>query len=527
MPITPIGGGIDGPNYADYYDTADANQILAASTNLRNVLHLVKNTDVLFITEMGGQLRTYNAQPNNPTLMPIVTLRKSPFVSTNFTDQDVEARFQNFMKTLPHQLRMALQADMGKPASQRSEKLTAFEGVLRDMAELSLWATNFNEMNVGAVNEPTGIALFRMLTASTNGVKALDHTYNKVKAEHARMPEIDPNRVVLGEFLNMLAKLISAAKAFLQEMQTTDAEAEKGYSIAQREGAASKLSKELEMFTKAATAKAKKATMDLVMKITGPIIAVLALVATVLSGGTLLALFIALATTALSIADSVTGFMTEGIQKALDKMSSPLREIVAAALIIVILVVAKKVGTLGSAMIKKATEEATKKATESAAKMAAMQLGMTLIATSGVLTTTCTGIAKACFKKEDDAEIAAMVMQLILMLGLALACGKYMGNIDTTKASMLCDILSDSLATGTKVYSAVTHVKLGILAKEKYDIQASITLLETALELFGLSKKEIAAARKQLNELSQLWSDLFNTIIQKGMQINTALAQAG
>lgn len=523
MPTTPIGGGVDGPNYADY----DVNRLNATSANIRYVLGLVQNTDVIFVTNIGGKVTIYNAQPSAPTLMPVVQLRKSPFAEKNSSQKDVDAKFQSMVKDLPPQLKKDLEEDMKLPAGQRNEKLVAFQQVLEDMAELSLWAANFNSANASAPTEITSVAFFRTVQAASNGVQVLDNMFKKAQAEYDLMPDVDPNKVVFGEYLIILSRLIGKAKQLMQSMQVNDAEKEKEYAVAQQQVAMQKLADQLEAFQKAAEAKAKQAKMDLIMKITGPIIAILALAATVLSGGSLTAVLIAVLTTALTMADTFTSFMTTGIQTALSNLPSPGKELVAIALIIVIMIIARKVSGVGSSMVKQASKEAAEKAVANSSKMVTAGIGMTLMSSSGTIASTFDALAKACYPDDSEAaQLMSMIPQMLTMLLMALITGKWMGNIGTDKAAMLADILSDSLAAGTKGYQAYTHVQLGILAKEQKDIEASITQLETALEILGMSKKQIQAAIKDIHELAQLWGDLFRLVMKEALQVNAKLAQA-
>lgn len=530
---TPIGGGIDGPNYSDFIDTADQMAVAAASTAMRQILHLFKDTNAQFITDLAGKTQVYNTHPDNPTLMPLVQLRKSLFVSIDASGQQVEARFQSFINKLPIQLRAALLNDMKLPADQRDPQLAIFEDLLHTVTQVSVWASNINAANAEAPNEVSNAAWARVTTAAKNGVEVLQNTHDVMKAEQSLMPPGDPNEITMSSYLSILAKFITAAKEMIRAMEVAYANKQRDFSVAQRELAQQWLDDQMNLIHKAQEAAKEQATFSLVMKITGPIIGALFLLGTILSGGTLLTIGLALVTTVLGAVDSATGFMTSGIQKLMSNLPPGYREAVTIVLIVVIAIAAKGAGAskiacqLTPSILKKGTEEATKEAVDNSAKMVAMLIGMTLATSSGVITSICNQIAKACCKDDKESQILSMILQLLCVLLLAIFCGKYMGNVGTEKATMLCDIISDSLSVGTKAFSAFNHVRLGMLSKERDDIKATITLIEAAMESFQISTKEFEKTRKNFEQEVKLWSDLFNTIINEGSRVTTALAQAG
>lgn len=533
MPSIPTAGGVDGPQYADYYDTTDTNQIAAASANVRYLMGLLKNNDALFISDIAGKVTIYEAQSDAPVLMPLIQLRKTPELEKSVSEKEVRARLKEFIASLPPGLRREVQANMKLPFSRQDPKLTAFTGMLRDMAELSLWASNFNEdpLNVNSVGGPTAAALLSAAGNIQNGVDVIDHLSNNLRAEHKRMPDIDPDRVVVGEYLKLLAEVISGAKQFLQAMEAADAEVDKMYSVSQRESAAEKLEKTLRAYHKAAKAAAKQKKIALIMKIVTVIVAAIALIATVLTGGAG-AILLALAFTALTMADQFGGgFMTEGIQslmQALPAKPPGLREAIMVAMIIVIVIIAKQAGTVGPTLMEQAGTEVAKAAAKQAvARVVAMQIGMTLVATSEVVTTIARSIAKLLPISKEDQEIVAMVLQMIIMILAMMYGAKGMGPLPITRLGIAMETMGDLAGAGAKAYSAYTHIQIAMLLREKSRIEAALTEIDTALEIMGMTRKQIEAARKEFNELIQLLSDLFTRIIQQGMQVTAGLAQAG
>lgn len=537
MPDMPVGGGVDGPIYADLYNNADVTQLNAAGANLRQTVHLVKDTSVLFLSEMAGEIHVYDYPPTSPTLSPLVPLHQSTFAVAEPDDTAIDARYEQYVDALPVQLRVKIAQNDMLPEDQQDPKIAAFVGVLRGMAELSLWASNFNEVNEAQGPATVEQQVLSMVSTTKSGLVMLQNAERNIAAEAARLPDSDPNKLVLASYLKEIADIISACKSFLQEMQVTDALQNKANSNAQRESAEAKLKKTLESIRKAMEAKAKKHTMDLVMKIVGPVATALITIGT-MGTGTLAAIALSVALAAISIADEVNGFMSKGLQSAMAALQKECGEVGGAllmiAMVLVMVVVAKqcaaKIGTgfaakqaakqLGKEATKEAIEQATTKSIKMSSTMVAFQAGMMGASSSGALASLCMSTAKAVFPKDEDAQaIFAMVMQLIIMLTAVLGAAKAgMGSVDTSKLAQVCDVVGDAVNGVSQVYQGVMQIKIGLINKEKGEILAAIEILESALTTLGVSKQEVQKGIKGLQEQAGDLGNLFTSILHGQQQ---------
>lgn len=561
-----IGGSVDGPNFGPAIDVADTTQTSGATLNKRVDLGIQKDSlDLTFTQVTGGKINIYNAQADQPTMAPLVDTTPGLAKAMDQSAADVDREVNEMIAKLPPKLRAEITKNNALPEEERNLELTAFTNVLRNTAEISLWAravntsqessaelvpmgqparantlsseapemretTTTDEVFASSVGPPviTGGQAF------DNGLKVVSNLESNMKAELGRIPPNDPNYVVLASYLQVLGRLIQSAKELLAEMQQSDAERSKADSVAQREATAAKLKKELEAFDKAMKSKAKQAKVGLVMKICGPIVGAMSLLAVVATGGAA-AILIAAAFFALTTADSATGFMSKGIQSLMgamaDKMGGEVGATIMMALMIIVVIAATKGAAgkdIGGLVAKKMGEEGAKAALKNISTVVALQVGMQLMTTSGVVTNTAKGISQLMPIDKDKQQILAAILEMILLLTVMLACGKALGTsgMQTSHLAAAADVVGDSLNAGTKIYSGVSHIKLGFLAKEKADIQAMITQLETGLELLGMDKQNIRASTKQLADLMASWSQLFTKIVQKEVQINSALARA-
>lgn len=537
MPDMPIGGGIDGPMYADLYNNADVTQLNAAGVNLRQTLHLVQDTSVLFLSEMAGEIHVYDYPPSSPTLSPLVPLHQSTFTVAEPDDTAVDARYEQYVEALPVQLRVKIAQNDRLPEDQQDPKIAAFVGVLRGMAELSLWASNFNEVNEAQGPATVEQQVLSMVSTTKSGLVLLENAKRNIEAEAVRLPDSDPNKLVLASYLKEIANIISACKAFLQEMQVVDARQNKANANAMRENATAKLKKTLESIRKAMQAKAKKQTMDLVMKICGPIATALITIGT-LGTGTAAAIGLSVALAAISIADEVDGFMSKGLQSAMAALQKECGEVGGALLMIVMVLVvalvakqcAAKIGTgfaakqaakqLGKEATKEAVEQATNKAIKMSSTMIAFQVGMMGVSASGALNSLCMSTAKALFPHDEDAQaIFAMIMQLVIMLTAVLGAAKAgMGSVDTSKLAQICDVVGDAVSGTSQIYQGVMQIKIGLINKDKGEILAAIEILESSLTTLGVSKQEVQKGIKSLQDQAADLGNLFTSVLRGQQQ---------
>lgn len=137
----PMGGGIDGPLYADYQDVTDKQQLAGAAMSVREKLNLLPDSLVLDINKFSGDLKLYFAKADTPVLPPTIKMRSSgPIETTSKNFEEMEKEFMHLIEMLPPKLRILLLKNMMLPKDQRNPELNGLEKSLQDHVKTRLWA---------------------------------------------------------------------------------------------------------------------------------------------------------------------------------------------------------------------------------------------------------------------------------------------------------------------------------------------------------------------------------------------------
>ena len=111
-----VGGGVDGPTYADYQDVTDQNQLAGAANAVREKLNLLPDTLVLTIAKFSGEVKLYAAKADAPVVPAFIKLRSSGSLETTKNSlDDMQKEFMRFVEMLPPKLRVLLLKNMGLP----------------------------------------------------------------------------------------------------------------------------------------------------------------------------------------------------------------------------------------------------------------------------------------------------------------------------------------------------------------------------------------------------------------------------
>lgn len=142
MPVSaPVGGGVDGPQYADYQDVADSQQIAGAAASMREKLNLVQDSLVLDIAKFSGDVKTYGAKAEAPVIQPFIKVRTTgPLKTTEKVTEQMKEAFLRLIGKLPPKLRTLLLRNMQLPRDQRDPQLNGLEKMLRQQVAMQQWA---------------------------------------------------------------------------------------------------------------------------------------------------------------------------------------------------------------------------------------------------------------------------------------------------------------------------------------------------------------------------------------------------
>ncbi len=138
----PVGGGVDGPQYADYQDVTDQQQIAGAATSMKEKLLVMQDSLVLDIAKFsGGDIKPYAAKAHAPTVPMYIQLRSTgPMETTTKNIENFEAEFMKMLEQLPAKLRQLLLKNMNLPKGQRNPELDGLEETIKQQIEVRLWA---------------------------------------------------------------------------------------------------------------------------------------------------------------------------------------------------------------------------------------------------------------------------------------------------------------------------------------------------------------------------------------------------
>jgi hypothetical protein len=137
----PIGGGIDGPQYADYQDVTDQQQVAGASSSMKEKLILMQDSLALDIAKFSGDIKSYAAKAEAPVIAPYIKARTAGSLeTTDRSMQQIEEEFIRLLEKLPTKLRILLLKNMSLPKDERDPELDGLERSLQQHVEVTIWA---------------------------------------------------------------------------------------------------------------------------------------------------------------------------------------------------------------------------------------------------------------------------------------------------------------------------------------------------------------------------------------------------
>ncbi|MBV36922.1 MAG: hypothetical protein CMP47_15950 [Rickettsiales bacterium] len=405
-----------------------------------------------------------------------------------------------------------------------------------------------NPANLGGMDEKM---MHQMLGA--NAISALENNQKVVQATVDALPEGDPNKMVLSDFLKFISDIIGEMKEFLREMQGMDAEQGKKAAIAEKETQVAKLEKQMKAIEKAAKMKKKMKTLNTVMKIAGPVMAVAFLAMAILSGGSLIAIAIAAIGVIVAVIAATTTIIDDVMEQVVDtivevfkdmgmsdEMARIMTMIVLILAVVALILVTRNLGMMtkiggqslaGGAKVAghQIGKEVSKQATKKVANSVALNTGVTALQHSKALEVGLKPLLTEVFgMDEETAEIVAMVIQMIVMLTMMMASMQQMGSASsavlksatggpTQSMQNMANTLqtgASAVEAGTQAYSAVANLRLAAMAKEKAEFEAFVAELESSLEVFGLAREDRQQGLEKLNELVEYLSESFIEIVE-------------
>lgn len=182
-------------------------------------------------------------------------------------------------------------------------------------------------------------------------------------------------------------------------------------------------------------------------------------------------------------------------------------------LVIVVAAVAVTKGSTSRIVANTAMTEAGQAAVTVSLTMAMMQASMMFLTSSNVLMDGFKNIGTDSGMKKDDAEIFAIVMMVMILLGLAAAGGKTigqdMGKMMEKAGPMIQKIAAYSEMTGMAAQGAINipigfqELDIARAVEEKADVEALLQFLrEFVQKMLGLDAQSLEKAQVSLSSLS-------------------------
>jgi hypothetical protein len=142
MPVSaPVGGGVDGPQYADFQDVTDSQQIAGAATSMREKLVLTQDSLVLDIAKFSGDIKSYAAKAEAPIIAPFIKVRTTgPLKAAEQNTEQMQRELSRLIMQLPPKLRALLLRNMRLPRDQRDPHLNGLEKMLKQQIAMQQWA---------------------------------------------------------------------------------------------------------------------------------------------------------------------------------------------------------------------------------------------------------------------------------------------------------------------------------------------------------------------------------------------------
>lgn len=538
----------------------------------------------------------YQAAPGQPQLSPTVTLSApTNVIPVPGADQEQDA-FMAMAAKLPPGLRSQLMKEIAKPPEQQSTEMWAVQANLQEGAFLKVWGDQIlagqplegapQPGSQKAVVEPPGQPAIdgsaqipgadgfagapmvgqpgtlggtkldpatmspEQLSGAVRGnaLDALDNQTKVIAKTIQSLPDSDPNKPMLMEFLKFISQIIDECKKFLHELVTMDAVQGKKAAIAMKETQCAKLEKQMKDIEKAQEMKKKADTLGTILKIAGPIIAIAMVALVIVSGGSAIAIAIAVIMVVVALIAATTTIIDDVMKKVVDEIKTiflkmGFSEEVAAmltALVMIIMIIALMVATRGACscgtglVTEQLGAEAAKQATSKVATGMAMEVGAVAIGHSKVINIGLKPfLTKFCGMDEKTAELICMIVTMITMLVLALGGAAAMASAATTVSRSATGTMgrsmeniaerlqefSTAVQALTQAYSAVANLLLAQKRLEKGKLEEMITEIKTAQNI----DKETGKARQDsmagLMDLVAFYSDSFTQILQSMQQV--------
>lgn len=154
MPTSPVGGGVDGPLYADYQDSTDQQQVAGAANSIREQLAIVQDTLTLDLAQLAGDIKLYSAKADTPLLSSFVEQKR--FEKKKEDREGVKEEFISLLKELPGAVRKRLLREMSLEESKREPEYVGLEKALLQHAHSKRWAKKRRERFKEEEEEPEG-----------------------------------------------------------------------------------------------------------------------------------------------------------------------------------------------------------------------------------------------------------------------------------------------------------------------------------------------------------------------------------
>ncbi|MCB1213656.1 MAG: type III secretion system translocon subunit SctE, partial [Chlamydiia bacterium] len=411
-----------------------------------------------------------------------------------------------------------------------------------------------------AALDPQAVDGLQAIQMNSNAIHQLDFMSQLVKSEFDAMAPDDPAKVVLGDYMKLIADITQGAREMLRAIQTSEGTEGRKAIEARKEAMDAKIKEAKEKRDEMRAQKEKAEKFGLVMKILGPIIAVVAAVASIFTAGSamaaLIAGVIAAVTTSISIADSagagVSQAITEGMKAAFDALVSKLSEVMPSALakvivgVIAIALVAVAIialrGAAGNAiegmLSKQMTEETAKELSKTIANVITIQIASTLVMTTGVLTQGLSNIISAMGEDKDNPILSVIVqlLQMLVMLTATIMAAraggqlsadamKQMGKMAEKMATAGRDITSVATATstamelGSSAYQVSYHVQQAQKVESIAEHEAALAEIAGTLAMSEKQSESIQTAMEDIMGLIKAFTDMFMTILESQRNI--------
>lgn len=247
------------------------------------------------------------------------------------SDPNLDA-FNMFLGTLAKVL-VAIRGFPGVDETQGTQKALGPENITPATTPQELGSQVVASMALGAQSavKMAGTSLSKIATNPTT-TQQLTDAQNTLEDDFAALQNSD-GTMSMKDFLTIMNKCLADAKSFLSLVQQMDSEKQADLAAAQRSAGEDRLQQVQENIQKAQEQRAKAAEISLIMKIFTPIVAVIMAVISVVTLGAATPAAIAVtstmvaATVALSIADSCTGFMSNGMQAVMAQFMSACKDL--------------------------------------------------------------------------------------------------------------------------------------------------------------------------------------------------------